>query len=103
MCRLIKDLHVRLVFFQDISLSMDVIIIVVLDAWGMILSHNRVYNLGDSIQMVLSYATIPTCENTYVNLHCELWRGLETLRTIMIMPKMNGHYSFVDWSQYIFE
>jgi hypothetical protein len=58
-CGLIKDLHVSLAVFQDISLTMDVVVIDVLDAWGMILSRKWVTDLGGSIQMDLSYATIP--------------------------------------------
>jgi hypothetical protein len=40
----------------------------------MILSHKWVANLGGSIQMDLSYATIPTCENTFVTFHHEKMR-----------------------------
>jgi hypothetical protein len=42
-----------------------------LDAWGMLISQKWAANLGGSIQMDLSYATIPTRENTYVTLHKE--------------------------------
>jgi hypothetical protein len=37
----------------------------------MILYPKWASNLGSSIQMDLSYATIPTCENTFVTLHQE--------------------------------
>jgi hypothetical protein len=39
MCGLIKDFHVKLEIYPNISLLMDVVVIDVLDAWGMILSH----------------------------------------------------------------
>jgi hypothetical protein len=53
---------------------MDVVVIDVPYAWGMFLSHKWATDLGGSIQMDLSYATIPTCENTYVILHREQMR-----------------------------
>lgn len=68
---LIKDFHVRLEIYLDISLLMDVVVIDVMDAWGMLLSRKWVANLGGSIQMDLSYATIPTCKKTYVIFHYE--------------------------------
>jgi hypothetical protein len=64
-CGLIKDLKVSLVAYPDISLLMDVVVIDVPDAWGMLLSRKWAANLGGSIQMDLSYATIPTCEGTF--------------------------------------
>lgn len=70
-CGLIKDLQVKLAAYRDISLLMDVLVIDVLDAWGMLLSQKWASNLGGSIQMDLPYATIPTYENTYVTLHQE--------------------------------
>jgi hypothetical protein len=45
---------------------MDVVVIDVLDAWGMLLSRKWAANLGNNIQLDLSYATIPTIDNTYV-------------------------------------
>jgi hypothetical protein len=41
-CGLIKDLHIRLTIYPDISLLMDVVVIDVPDAWGMLLSHKWV-------------------------------------------------------------
>lgn len=70
-CGLIKDFQVKLVAYPDISLLMDVVVIDVMDAWGMLLSRKWVANLGGSIQMDLSYATIPTCKKTYVIFHYE--------------------------------
>ena len=50
---------------------MDVIVIDVPNAWGMLFSENWATCFGGNIQMDLSYATIPTCEGTYVTLHRE--------------------------------
>jgi hypothetical protein len=36
---LIKDLHVKLVVYLDISFLIDVVVIDVLDSWGMLLSR----------------------------------------------------------------
>jgi len=66
---LIKYLQVHLAVFSDISVLMDVVFIDVLDAWGMILSWKWATSFGGSIQMDLSYATIPTCDNTFVRLN----------------------------------
>jgi hypothetical protein len=70
-CGLIKDLHVKLVVYPNISILMDVVVIDVLDAWCMLLSRKWAASLGGSIQMDLSYATIPTCEGTFVTLYRE--------------------------------
>ena len=50
---------------------MDILVIDVPDAWGMLLSRKWGATLGESIQMDLSYATIPFSENTFVKLHRE--------------------------------
>jgi hypothetical protein len=71
---LIKDIPVSLIVFYDIFLTMDLIIIDALDAWGMILYHKWDTYIGGYIQMDLSYATSPNCENTYVTLHHEQMR-----------------------------
>jgi hypothetical protein len=70
-CGLIKDLKVSLVIYLDISILMNVIVIDVPYAWGMLLSRKRAAGLGGSIHMDLSYATIATCMWTFVNLHRE--------------------------------
>jgi len=64
---IIKDLQVHLEVYPDISVFMDVVVIDVLDAWGMLLYRKWVPSLGGSLQMDLSYATIPTCDNTFVS------------------------------------
>jgi hypothetical protein len=68
---LIKDLQVHLAVYPDISVLMDVVVIDVPDAWGMLLSRKWAASLGGSLQMDLSYATIPTCDNTFVRLNRE--------------------------------
>jgi hypothetical protein len=50
---------------------MDVVVIDVLDAWGMLLSRKWVATLGGSLQMDLSYATIPTLDGDFVTLYRE--------------------------------
>ena len=47
--KLIKDLQVRLAVYQDITLLMDVVVIDVPDAWGMLLSRKWAATLGGSI------------------------------------------------------
>ena len=68
---LIKDLQVHLVAFPDIQI-MDIVVIDVPDAWGMLLSRKWAVDLGSNLQMDLTYATIPTPEGTMVRLNREL-------------------------------
>jgi hypothetical protein len=73
-CGLIKDLQVCLATHQDICLVMDMVVIDVPNAWGMLLSRKWVVDLGGSIQMDLSYATIPNFQGMPVILHREPMR-----------------------------
>ena len=57
---IILNLHVKLVKYPDIDMSMDVVVIDVLDNWGMLLSRKWAATLGGYIQMDWTYATIPT-------------------------------------------
>jgi hypothetical protein len=41
-------------------IEMDIVVINVPDAWGMLLSRKIAADLGGNIQMDLTYATIPT-------------------------------------------
>jgi hypothetical protein len=68
-CGVIKDLKVHLATYLEVSLSMDVIVIDVHDACGMLLSRKWVAISGGSIQMDLSYATIPIGDGSYVTLY----------------------------------
>ena len=63
---LIKGLQVHLAAFLDIQIEMDIVVIDVPDAWGMLLSRKTRADLGGNIQMDLTYATIPTPEGTYI-------------------------------------
>ena len=51
---------------------MDIVVIDVPDAWGMLISRKTGANLGGNIQMDLTYATTPTPERTYIRLNREL-------------------------------
>jgi hypothetical protein len=53
---------------------MDIVVIDVLDAWGMLLSRKTTANLGGNIQMDLTYATIPTPDGVMFRLSRELER-----------------------------
>jgi hypothetical protein len=68
-CGLIKDLKVSLAAYPDISILVDVVVIYIPDAWGMLLYRKWAATLGGSIQMDLSYATIPTNDGTFVTLY----------------------------------
>jgi hypothetical protein len=56
---LIEDLLVHLARYLEIVIVMDVVVLDVLDTWGMILSRKWVATLGGTLHMDLSYATIP--------------------------------------------
>ena len=70
-CGLIKDLQVHLAMFPNIQLTMDVVVVDVPDAWGMLISRKTVADLGGNIQMDLTYATNPTIDGTMVKLNRE--------------------------------
>jgi ribonuclease HI len=55
---LIKGLQVHLAVFPDIMFEMDIVVIDVPNVWGMLLNRKAVANLGGSLQMDLSYATL---------------------------------------------
>jgi hypothetical protein len=73
-CGLIKSLQVHLAVFPDIMIEMDIVVIDVPDAWGMLLSRKTVADLGGNLQMDLTYATIPTPDGTTFKLNRELER-----------------------------
>jgi len=68
---LIKDPEVHFFQHPDMSLLMDVVGIDVSDAWGMLLSRKWGAQVGGTLQLDLSYAKIPTTQNTYVTLYRE--------------------------------
>jgi hypothetical protein len=55
--------------YPEVSISMDVIVIDVPNAWGMLFSRKWAATLGGSFQMDLSYATIPIGYGSYVTLY----------------------------------
>jgi hypothetical protein len=57
---LIKGLQAHLAAFPDIMIEMDIVVIDVPNARGMLLSRKIVANLGGNLQMDLTYATIST-------------------------------------------
>jgi hypothetical protein len=68
---IILNLQVKLAAYPNITFPMDILVIDVPDAWGMLLSRKWVATLGGTLQMDLSYATIPSSENSFVKLHRE--------------------------------
>jgi hypothetical protein len=71
---LIKGLHVHLAVFPDIMFEMDIVVIDVPDAWGMLLNRKAAADLGGNLQMDLSCATIPTPDGNTFKLNRELYR-----------------------------
>jgi hypothetical protein len=71
---LIKGLQVHLAAFPDIMIDMDIVVIDVPDTWGMLLSRKTAAHLDGSLQMDLTYATIPTPNGSEFRLNRELER-----------------------------
>jgi hypothetical protein len=71
---LIKGLQVHLAAFPDIVIEMDIVVVDVLDTWGMLLRRKITIDLGGSLQMDLTYATIPTPNGLEFRLNRELER-----------------------------
>jgi hypothetical protein len=71
---LIKGLQVHSASFLDIMIEMDIVVIDVPDAWGMLLSRKTTADLGGNLQMDLTYATIPTLNGSMFRLNRELER-----------------------------
>lgn len=72
---LIKDLKIHLSTYLDIMIVMNIVVIDVPDAWGMLLSRKCATDLRESIQMDLYYATIPSPRGTgFVRLDRDLER-----------------------------
>ena len=60
---IIENLNMKLAAYPEIEINMNVLVLDIPDAWGMLLSREWAAKLGGSIQMDLSYATIPIGEN----------------------------------------
>jgi ribonuclease HI len=71
---LIKGLQVYLKAFPDIRIEMDIVVIDVLDLWGMLINRKSAADLGGNIQMDLSYATLPTPDGGTFKLNREVYR-----------------------------
>jgi ribonuclease HI len=72
---LIKGLQVHLTVFPDIMIEMDIVVIDVPDLWGMLLNRKAAADLGGSLQMDLSYATLPTPDGSTFKLTREVYRN----------------------------
>jgi hypothetical protein len=71
---LIKGFQVHLAVFPDIMFEMDIVVIDVPDVWGMLLNRKEAADLGGSLQMDLSYATLPTPDGRTFKLNREVYR-----------------------------
>jgi hypothetical protein len=66
---LMEGLEVHLADYPDFPLIMDIVVVDILDTWGMILSREWDDTLGESLQMDLSYATIPVGDQGCITFH----------------------------------
>ena len=73
-CTVVVDVLVGLTVHPIISLKMDIVVIDLPESWGMLLSRKFGLDLGGSLQMDLSYVTIPNLEGGYINLKRETIR-----------------------------
>ena len=64
-----EDVEVFLIDFPQISVLMDILVIDVPDAWGMLLSRTWSSALGGFLGMNLTHAYIPMGNGTYEMLH----------------------------------
>ena len=64
-----EGLEVHLDDYPNFPIIMDVILVDIPDTWGIILSREWVSTLGRSMQMDLSYATIPVRDQDCITLH----------------------------------
>jgi hypothetical protein len=64
----IEILKVFLDQYPEIVFLMNIVVTHVLDVWGMLLSRNFVAILGGTLQMDLTYGTIPMDDETYSHL-----------------------------------
>jgi hypothetical protein len=57
---IILNLQVKLASYPNITFPVDILVIDVPDAWGMLLSRKWAATMGGTLQMDLTYATIPS-------------------------------------------
>jgi hypothetical protein len=95
---LIKDLKVNPSTYPDISLLMDVIVIDVCDAWGMLFSRKWVVTLGENLHMDLSFSRIPNLDGDFVTIYRELVVRYQVedpqniVNEIMYLDEMVGNF-----------
>jgi hypothetical protein len=66
---LIENLEVHLARYPEIVFVMDIVVVDIPDIWGMLLSRKWAATLGGTLQMDLSYATIPIGNEAHVILY----------------------------------
>jgi hypothetical protein len=64
-----EDVEVFLIYFPDNIILMDILVIYVLDSWGILLSRTWSSSLGGFLSMKLTHEYIPMGEGTYGILH----------------------------------
>ena len=60
----IENLNMKLAAYPEIEVNMNVLVLYIPDTWGMLLLREWDAKLGGSIQMDLSYTTIPIGEKS---------------------------------------
>jgi hypothetical protein len=91
-CGLIEDLEVHLARYTEIVVVMDVVVLDVLDTWGIILSRKWAATLGGTLQMDLSYAIIPIGDEAHATLYNQrrrepMWKILEVIMNLTYPQK----------------
>ena len=64
----IENLNMELMVYLEIEVNMNVLVLDIPDTWGMLLSREWAAKLGGSIQMDLSYTSIPIGEKALYRL-----------------------------------
>ena len=64
----IESLKMMLVAYVDVEVTMNVLVVDIPDAWGMLLFREWTTKLGGSIQLDLMYVTIPIGNNASIKL-----------------------------------
>jgi hypothetical protein len=64
-----EDVEVFLIDFPHINILMDILVIDVPNAWGMLFPRTRSLDLGGFLSMNLTHAYVPMGDGTYKILH----------------------------------
>ena len=64
----IENSKMKLAAYPDVEITMNVLVIDIPDVWGMLLSREWAAKLGGSIQLDLTYATVPISEMASIKL-----------------------------------